>query len=86
VAVAAVGRRWRSTAFAFAVDQNGTVDGFTLNSGAGTFGFTSGFVAPVIPANDPGVGMVVAQKKFVYAASNWITLCTVGPSIPPTGA
>lgn len=56
-----------ATAFAFAVDQSGAIDGYTLNEGAGTFQLTTGFTAPTIPANDPGVGMVVAQKKFVYA-------------------
>ncbi|HTC46822.1 MAG TPA: beta-propeller fold lactonase family protein [Candidatus Aquilonibacter sp.] len=55
------------TAFAYAVDQGGTVDGFVLSSGAGTFAAISGFNAPAIPTNDPGVGMVVAQEQFVYA-------------------
>src|ERR1017187_10545542 len=40
-----------ATAFAFAVDQNGTIDGYTLNATAGTFGLTSGYTAPVIPPN-----------------------------------
>jgi 6-phosphogluconolactonase len=56
-----------ASAFAFAVDQNGTMDGYTLNSSAGTFQFTPGYIAPTIPLNDPGVGMVIAQKQFVYA-------------------
>ena len=55
------------TAFAFAVDEAGTIDGYTLNATAGTFGQTVGYVAPVIPSNDGGVGMVVAQSQFLYA-------------------
>ncbi len=55
------------TAFAFAVDQTGLVNGYTLNTTAGTFAATSSFTAPAVPAGDPGVGMVVAQKQFVYA-------------------
>src|ERR1700678_1266141 len=55
------------TAFAYAVDQGGTVDGFSLSSGAGTFAAISGFSAPAIPTTDPGIGMVVAQEQFVYA-------------------
>jgi len=51
-------------AFAFAVDQNGTLNGYTLNSSA--FQVTSGYTAPGIPSGDPGVGMVIAQKQFVY--------------------
>ena len=54
------------TAFAFAVDQGGTMDGYALSTTAGTFAAVSGFSAPTIPASDPGVGMVVAQEKFVY--------------------
>jgi 6-phosphogluconolactonase (cycloisomerase 2 family) len=49
------------------VDQNGTIDGYTLNATAGTFGLTSGYTAPVIPPNTGGVGMVVAQDQFLYA-------------------
>jgi Lactonase, 7-bladed beta-propeller len=56
-----------ATAFAFAVDQTGTINGYTVNATAGTFKATPSFVAPAIPAGDPGVGMVVVQKQFVYA-------------------
>jgi 6-phosphogluconolactonase (cycloisomerase 2 family) len=55
-----------SSAFVFAVDQQGTADGFALDTSASTFGAISGFSAPTIPQNDFGVGMVVAQKKFLY--------------------
>ncbi len=56
-----------ATAFAFAVDQAGKIDGYTLTSGAGTFASTSSYTAPVVPTNDPGYGMVVAQTKYLYA-------------------
>ena len=56
-----------SSAFVFAVDQTGTIDGYTLNSTAGTFAATSSYTAPVIPTNSGGVGMVIAQKQFLYA-------------------
>ncbi len=55
------------TAFVFAVDQGGTIDGYTLNTGAGTFAATSGYTAPTIGTNEGGVGMAVAQKQFLYA-------------------
>jgi hypothetical protein len=53
-------------AFAYAVDQDGTLDGYTLNTKAGTLLATSGYTAPTIPTSDPGVGMVIAQGQFVY--------------------
>jgi 6-phosphogluconolactonase len=56
----------QATAFAYAVDQAGTLDSFTLNATAGTFAATANYTAPVIPTADPGAGMVVAQKQFVY--------------------
>jgi hypothetical protein len=61
-----------STAFAFAVDQGGTIDGYTLNSSAGTFAPITNFVAPSTAiATNPGAGMVIAQQTgqqpFVYA-------------------
>jgi 6-phosphogluconolactonase (cycloisomerase 2 family) len=56
-----------TAAFAYAVDQGGTLDGYTLNTVAGTFAATSGYIAPTVPTNSPGTGMVIAQKQFVYA-------------------
>lgn len=58
--------------FAFAVDTAasstaGTIDEFTLDTTAQTFQATPGYVAPSIPASDPGAGMVVAQSQFLYA-------------------
>src|ERR1700722_17875021 len=52
-------------AFAFAVDQSGTLNGYTLSSSA--LQVTVGYTAPGIPSGDPSVGMVIAQKQFVYA-------------------
>ena len=56
-----------ATAFAYAIDQAGTVDGYSLNTTAGTFAATSGYTAPTIPTNEGGVGMVVAQEQYLYA-------------------
>lgn len=57
-------------AFVFAVDTGtgagGTIDGFTLNTSGSTFQATASYTAPVIPQNDGGIGMVVAQKQFLY--------------------
>jgi 6-phosphogluconolactonase len=55
------------TAFAYAVDQNGSIDGFTFSAGASTFGPTSGYTSPLFPANLGSEGLVVAQGQFLYA-------------------
>jgi 6-phosphogluconolactonase len=60
-----------TAAFAFVADatgatSNGTIDGYTLNTTASTFGPTSTYTAPATPLNDGGVGMVVAQAKYLY--------------------
>jgi 6-phosphogluconolactonase (cycloisomerase 2 family) len=57
-----------SAAFAFAVDEAGTIDGYALNATGGTFQATSGYTAPTVPTNQPGYGMVVAQTQYLYAA------------------
>ncbi len=57
-----------TAAFAFAVDEAGTIDGYTLNTTAGTFQATSGYTAPTVPTSELGLGMVVAQTQFLYAA------------------
>ena len=66
-----------TAALVFAVDQGtgtgGTIDGFTLDTTANTFQATPSFTAPTIPSNEGGVGMVVAQKQFLY-----VGLGTVG--------
>ncbi len=60
-----------TAAFVFAVDEGtgtgGTIDGFTLDTTANTFQATPSYIAPAIPDNNGGVGMVVAQKQFLYA-------------------
>jgi hypothetical protein len=80
------------TAFVYAVDQNATVDGYELNSTAGTFAALSSYTAPTIPATDPGIGMVVAQRQFVYAVfeldnqiSGWSLDPTTGGLTPLSG-
>lgn len=55
-----------ASAFAFAVDADGTVDGYTLSTGAGTFAATTGYTGPTIPENTSGQGMVVAQGQYLY--------------------
>jgi 6-phosphogluconolactonase len=54
-------------AFAYVVDQNGTMDGYALNATAKTFGPVSTYIAPKIPPNKGSVGVVVAQGKYLYA-------------------
>lgn len=56
-----------ANAFAYVVDQNGSMDGYALNATANTFGKVSTYIPPVIPANKGGVGVVVAQGKYLYA-------------------
>ena len=56
-----------SAALAYAVDQGGSIDAYGLNTTSNTFASISGITAPAVPSADPGVGMVVAQKQFVYA-------------------
>ena len=63
-------------AFVYAVDQvggaggsgaNGTIDGYDLSTSANSFAALSGYNAPTIPPGIAGEGMVVVNKKFVYA-------------------
>jgi 6-phosphogluconolactonase len=56
-----------SSAYAFAVDEDGTIDGFTLDTAAGTFAASTGYTGPSTPLNTPGQGMVVAQSQYLYA-------------------
>jgi hypothetical protein len=60
-----------TAAFVFVADATGTsttgtIDGYTLNTTASTFGATPSYTAPATPLNDGGVGLVVAQKKYLY--------------------
>jgi hypothetical protein len=78
-----------TAAFVFAVDQGtgsgGTIDGFTLDTTANTFQATPSFTAPTIPVNNGGVGMVVAQKQFLYAGFGTVGQI-FGWTISPTGS
>ena len=56
-----------ASAFVFAGDSTGTIDSFTLSTGASTFAATSGYTGPTAPANIPVVGMAVAQGQYLYA-------------------
>lgn len=64
------------TAFVYAVDQtggatgngtNGTIDGYDLSNSGSSFLPLQGYTAPLIPATDPGAGMVVVNKQFIYS-------------------
>ena len=62
-----------TAAFVFAVDtganagvSNGTIDGYTLDTSSNTLGPSTTYTAPTIPASEGGIGMVVAQKQFLY--------------------
>jgi hypothetical protein len=61
-----------AAAFVFVANGSatGTMVGYTLNTNAAppTLTFTPNYTAPSIPNNDAGIGMAVAQKKFLYAA------------------
>lgn len=55
-----------NSAFAFAVDTAGKIDGYTLDATNSTFGATASYSAPTVPTSDDGSGMVVAQSKYLY--------------------
>lgn len=60
-----------TAAFVFVADATGTattgtIDGYTLNTSASTLAATPSYTAPATPLNDSGVGLVVAQEKFLY--------------------
>lgn len=57
----------KPAAYAYAVDEGGTIDGYVLNTSSGTFGPISGYTAPLVPTNSGGVGMVIAQQQYLYA-------------------
>jgi hypothetical protein len=75
-----------TAAFVFVADatgstSNGTIDGYTLNTSSSAFGPTSSYTAPSTPLNDGGVGMVVAQSKYLYTGfglTNQIFGWTIG--------
>jgi hypothetical protein len=60
-----------TAAFVFVADATGTgttgtIDGYTLNTTASTLAATPSYTAPATPLNDAGVGLVVAQEKYLY--------------------
>jgi hypothetical protein len=75
-----------TAAFVFVADSagngtNGTIDGYTLNTSASTFGATPTYTAPTTPFSDNGVGMVVAQSQYLYTgfpSTNQIYAWTIG--------
>jgi hypothetical protein len=78
-----------SAAFVFLAQATsgsaGRIDGYTLNTTNSTLLPTSPYTAPTTPTGDPGVGMVVAQKQFLYTGFG--TTNTIdGWSISPTGS
>jgi 6-phosphogluconolactonase len=56
-----------TTLYAYDIDQAGTIDGYTNSSSAGQMVAITNYTAPTIPVNAGGVGMVVAQKQYLYA-------------------
>lgn len=62
-----------ASAFVYAVDQgatgatNGTIDGYALISATTSFAPITTYTPPTVPVNQGGVGMVVAQAKYLYA-------------------
>lgn len=78
-----------AAAFAFILNGsgNGSMVGYTLNTSATppTLTFTSNFTAPKTPTADAGIGMTVAQKKFLYAAFG-STQQILGWTIDATGS
>jgi 6-phosphogluconolactonase (cycloisomerase 2 family) len=60
------GSNGAASAYAFAVNGNGSIDGYTLSATASTLTATPNYTAATTPANAGGVGMVVAQGKYLY--------------------
>lgn len=56
-----------TTLYVYAVDQAGTIDGYVNSASAGEMIPISSYTAPVVPVNGGGVGMVIAQKQYLYA-------------------
>ncbi len=55
------------SAYVFAGDEAGTIDGFTFSSSAGTFAATTNYTGPATPSNIPTAAMAVAQGLYLYA-------------------
>jgi hypothetical protein len=78
--------------FAYAIDSaNSTIDGFSFSDSGATFTPISNYTAPTIASNGGGVGMVVAQQQYLYAAIASVnliyeyTISTTGTLTPITG-
>lgn len=62
-----------ASAFVYAVDQGatgattGTIDGYALITSTNSFAPITSYTPPDIPLNQGGVGMVVAQGKYLYS-------------------
>jgi hypothetical protein len=57
------------SAFVYTLDStNSTIDGFSFSNSGGSFSVISNYTAPTVGANDGGVGMVIAQSQYLYAA------------------
>jgi hypothetical protein len=58
-----------SAAYGYNIVSTGTINGFSLTAGTSpTVQDISGFTAPTVPVSDDVSEIVIAQKKFVYAA------------------
>jgi 6-phosphogluconolactonase (cycloisomerase 2 family) len=57
-----------SVAFAFNIVDSGSINGVSLTSTSVALQNITGFTSPSVPSGDPIPEIVVAQKKFVYAA------------------
>lgn len=57
------------SAFVYAIDAtNSAIDGFAFSNSGASFGVISNYTAPTLGTNDGGVGMVIAQSQYLYAA------------------
>lgn len=56
-----------NAAYVFSVNTLGQIDSYTLDSTANTLAATANYTAPTAAANSGGVGMVIAQGKYLYA-------------------
>jgi len=57
-----------ASAYLYAVDEAGTIDGYAFNPSTSSLAAISSYTAPAIPTNLFGDGMVVAQKQYLYTA------------------
>jgi hypothetical protein len=63
------GNAGANAAFVFNIVQKGSINGISLTSGSSaTLENIPNFQAPTVPQNDVSSALVIAQKKFLYAA------------------